>query len=228
MHTYPMALAFLFLFLCRHALSAGDASGLVEQLRQKAARVRSFTADVTVDVAIPSFRVPQARGTLTAHPPDSVSFRSEQLTFIPKNGWQLNPLMLLQREHYIAIEDSRPTPSTVLLRLFPRSDTGEIIAAKMTIDLRDTTPVRTEITMRNAGSIALDFQYGVHRSLLLPDRIIMHVNIPATPLPKAFTGDIAPTTSNGVKPKQNEPLKGTITVTFVRYTSIERRNFTLR
>ncbi len=208
-----------------YVASADDARAIVEHLRAKAQRIQSLRADVAIEVAIPSFTIPRARGVLTIVPPDSISFRSEQLTFVPKAGWQLNPFVLLQRYHFLAIAETPLTSADrfAVLRLYPTPDTGELLAAKITVDLRDTTITAAQITLRSGGNIALEMHYGGQRSSLLPERIIMHITMMPITLPKALTGDLRPGTSN--KRPSTEPVSGTITIEFLRYTHIERRNF---
>ncbi len=205
---------------------ADDARSIVEHLRAKAQRIRSFRADVTIEVAIPSFKVPRAHGVLTITPPDSISFRSEQLTFLPKGGLQLNPLLLLQRYKYIAVDEPNPNGDrhTKVLRLFPSPDTGDVLAVKLVLDLRDTAITRADITMRTGGHIALDLVYGAYRNDLLPNRMIMSVTMVPITIPKVLTGEVAPS-ARSEPARQSQTTSGTITIEFLRYTYIERRNF---
>lgn len=205
--------------------SADDARAIVEHLRAKAQRIQSLRAEVAIEVAIPSFKVPRARGVLTIVPPDSISFRSEQLTFVPKAGWQLNPFVLLLRYQFLAFAETplKPGDRFAVLRLFPTPDTGELLAAKITVDLRDTTITAAQITQRSGGVVTLELHYGEQRSFLLPDRITMHVTMMPIAIPKALTGDLAQQTPN--KQPSPEPISGTITIEFLRYTHIELRNF---
>lgn len=206
-------------------LHAEQATKLLELLRAKAERVQSFTARVTLEVAIPSFHVPPAHGIVTAILPDSIRFESDQLTFIPKGGWQLNPLVLLQRHQFIAIAGEQAPKGMTTLRLFPSDESNDILAAKLTVDLRDTTVTSAEIITRTSGTIQLDMTYGKFRSLLLPDRIILHLRVPTIALPKALTGDIAPSSTTMRKPPAKELVQGTITVRFLEYTAVGQRNF---
>lgn len=217
------AILLFWLVLC--VTSADDARAIVEHLRAKAQRIRSFRADVAIEVAIPSLKVPRARGVLTVVPPDSISFRSEQLTFVPKAGWQLNPYVLMQRYQFLAFAESPPNSDgrIAVLRLFPTPDTGELLAAKITVDLRDTTITAAQITQRSGGNITLEMHYGDQRRYLLPNRITMRMAMMPIAIPKALTGDLAPTASN--KHSSTEPVNGSITIEFLRYTHIERRNF---
>ncbi|KXB97148.1 MAG: hypothetical protein AA908_08310 [Chlorobi bacterium NICIL-2] len=215
----------LLLLVAISVASADDARAIVEHLRAKAQRIQSLRAEVAIEVAIPSFKVPRARGVLTIVPPDSINFRSEQLTFIPKAGWQLNPLVLLQRYQFLAFAETplKSGDRSAVLRLFPTPDTGELLAAKITVDLRDTTITAAQITQRSGGVVTLELHYGDQRSVLLPDRITMRMTMMPIAIPKALTGDLSQQTSNKHQP--TEPVSGTITIEFLRYTHIERRNF---
>lgn len=212
-------------FIVMYSLHANEATKLVEYLQAKAVRIRSFTARVALDVSIPSFRVPPANGILTAILPDSIRFVSDQLTFMPKGSWQLNPLVLLQRHRFIAISGEQAPKGMTALRLFPTNESSDILAAKLTINLRDTTITSAEIITRTSGTIQLEMTYGKFSSLLLPDRIRLHVQVPMVALPKALTGDIAPPSTAVEKKQTNQLVRGTITVTFLEYTAIEWRNF---
>jgi|GEM_PF-1371297 hypothetical protein len=205
---------------------ADDARSILDHLSAKARRIRAIRADVTIEVAIPSFKVPRAHGVLTIVPPDSISFRSEQLTFLPKGGLQLNPLLLLQQYKYIAVEEPNPNGDryTKVLRLFPTPDTGDMLAAKLILDLRDTTITRADITMRTGGHITLDLAYGAYRRDLLPDRMIMTVTMVPITIPKVITGEVTPS-ARSEPARLSQTTSGTITIEFLRYTHIERRNF---
>jgi len=150
--------------------------------------------------------------------PDEIKMKTQGIAILPKKGFTDLAIMLKNKSSYTAIFTGYEVVQkikTESITLLPSNDAGEIVLAKIWVDIDEALILKSQITTRTNGTVVADYQYGKQKEYGLPDELTFSVDVKKFKIPKGVVVDIN-RTKTAEEPK-NQGKMGTIHIQFSNY-----------
>lgn len=192
-HLPPTLLLMLVGVLTVTNVRAVDASGLMDQIKQRMQRVTSYTADLKIKIDISFMKVPDAKAKISFVAPDKTTIEAPGFAMLPKQGADLNALKLLSKP-YVAVDAGSEMFQGVRMRkvkVIPADEESDIAVATVYVDTTLMVARKIVTTSRKGGTATAELVYdhAQARNVGLPSYIKLMFDVGAFDLPKTMTGD---------------------------------------
>ncbi len=163
-----------------------DANVWMERLKEQNQKVRSFTADVEIDVDVSFIQIPIKKGKVYYQAPDKFRFRSSGFTLLPKKGFNftVNEILWSESMALYAGDDSIGSK----IKIVPLSDSADFILATAWIDTTIPRLKQLDISSTNQGNILMQFEYGDGK-YELPIETKLSFEVKQLDIPMKFMGN---------------------------------------
>ena len=202
--------------------SGQDADALVNQVREKLAKVQDYKARAVLKTDVPFIRMPQSEVDVFYKKPDKFKIKKEGgVSVLPKGGVSVNINSILGSGKFTAVPAGETTfgGNTVkVIKMLPLDENSEAVLTTLYIDEKNLLIRKATTTTRDNGTYEIEMEYGRFANWGLPDKVIFIFNTKGYQLPKGVTMEY----DTGIKPPaesaKNKEQKGKIEI---RYTSYE-------
>lgn len=202
------ALLFLLLLPFTGALAQPDANAIVQEILRRNALVKSFEADVAIDVDVDFIKIPVKQGRVFYKSPDKFRFRAPGFALIPKRGLNFSVMDMLSGPTtaiYAGADEKNH-----ILKIVPLSDKADFVLSTFWVDMKNSRISKMEVNTRGKGNFMVEFTYG-NIGYDLPETSRVSFDIQPVDIPMNFTGSFKID-----KTKANERSQG---VVFIRYSN---------
>lgn len=189
---------FFFSFIVLSASAQPKADSLIAAVLHESDQVRSFQADVSIDVDVDFIRIPVKKGRVFYKAPDKFRFRATGFVLVPKKGLDFSVQEMLRQQHtaiYLSSDDTNH-----LLKIVPMTDEADYVIATLWIDKQLPRINKMDITMRKKGNFVMTFTYG-NLPFQLPVATQVDFDISQIDIPMKFLGNMK-------KEKSDKPKSG--------------------
>lgn len=209
----------LYLFLLfSMSLQAQKAEDLISKINAKFETIKDYSADAYIKADIPMLKILPNTAVIYFKKKDKFKIESKGITVLPKQGFtELNHFLTKKNDYIAVLGDSLVIRDrkTVLVNIIPNNSGGEMILAKIWIDVKDFIIMRSQITTKSNGTILIDYSYGDQIKYGLPSEVKFEIDVKKFKIPKSVSGDI--NSKKKEDPKKKNKTKGTITISLSNY-----------
>lgn len=210
---------FLSLLFAAFGTFGQEPEKVIEKINAKLASVKDYTVDAHIDADIPMIKIMPSNAKIYFKQKDKFKIESKGITILPKQGFtELNAFLADKSKYTAVFGDSLKIRDvdTRLINLIPNSSSGEIVLAKIWVDLKNFVIMRSQVTTQTNGTVKTDFKYGAQLSYGLPSELKFEIDVKKFKMPKSVAADINKTTTEQKK-KSKPRTKGNITITLTDY-----------
>ena len=202
------------------ALRARTTNELLNDLKIKMQRVKSYTSELTIKVDVPFMKVPVSKATLSHVAPDKTTIDAPGFAMIPKQGPDMSALKLLNSD-YAAVDMGTEEWQGVRMRkikVLPADESSDIVVATLWIDTTMMVARKVMSTTKKAGTITAELVYenATARSYGLPSYTKLIMEIGSFEIPKSMSGDFNESSSD-IKTAKNTPQKAMVEIWYAKY-----------
>jgi outer membrane lipoprotein-sorting protein len=199
-------------------ISAQKAEDIIAKLNAKYNSIKDYTVNANIKADIPMLKIMPNKAVIYYKQKDKFKIDSKGITVLPKQGFtEINAFLSDKSKYMAVIGDSLIIKGvqTVLINIIPNNAGGEMILAKLWVDVKNYVIMRSQITTKTNGTIFIDYTYGDQITFGLPSEMKFEIDVKKFKMPKSVSGDIN-NTKNKDQKKKNK-TKGTITITLSEY-----------
>lgn len=186
-----------------------DATKIISAVLEKSAEVKSFEADVAIDVDVDFIRIPVKKGRVFYKAPDKFRFRATGFALVPKKGLNFSVMSMLQEPHTALFlgEDEK----NFLIKVVPMNPESEFMIATLWVDKKAQRINKMNVTTNGQGNYTLEFTYGSMK-YDLPVSTSVGFEIQQMDIPMKFIGNLK------VDPKKaGERTKGSVQLLYSNF-----------
>lgn len=206
-------------------LTAGNAKGqdadaLLQQVREKLAKVQDYKARAVLKTDVPFIRMPQSEVDVYYKRPDKFRIKKDGgISVLPKGGVSININSMLGSGKFTAVfagETIFAGTTVKVIKLLPLDENSETVLTTLYIDDKNLLIRKSTTTTRDNGTYEMEMEYGRFASWGLPDKVVFVFNTKDFRLPKGMTMEY----DNGAKPAPNtqgKEQKGKIEIRYTEY-----------
>ncbi len=202
-------LIFMFLTAVRPLQAQPDATKIIAAVLEKSTEVKSFEADVAIDVDVDFIRIPVKKGRVFYKAPDKFRFRATGFALVPKKGLNFSVMSMLQEPHtaLFSSEDEK----NFLIKVVPMNPESEFVIATLWVDKKAQRINKMNVTTNGQGNYTLEFTYGSMK-YDLPVSTSVGFEIQQMDIPMKFIGNLK------VDPKKaGERTKGSVQLLYSNF-----------
>jgi len=209
---------FLFLFAKAHSQIV-NGNQIIYRVYAQLQKAKDYKVDATIKVDLPFIRILPINAKIFVKQPNKFKVESKSIAIVPRQGFdQLNKILSDTNEVTVIVQVTELVNKVdaQIISLIPLQDTGDLILAKLWIDVKQNLVLKSVLTTKLNGTILTEYSYGTFANYGLPDAMIFTVDIKKFKIPKAIAADI---NSNATK-KDDKDLKnkkGKIIITLSNY-----------
>lgn len=186
-----------------------DATKIISVVLEKSAEVKSFEADVAIDVDVDFIRIPVKKGRVFYKAPDKFRFRATGFALVPKKGLNFSVMSMLQVPHTALF--SGEDEKNFLIKLVPMNPESEFVIATLWVDKKAQRINKMNVTTNGQGNYTLEFTYGSMK-YDLPVSTSVGFEIQQMDIPMKFIGNLK------VDPKKaGERTKGSVQLLYSNF-----------
>ncbi|MCC7318948.1 MAG: hypothetical protein IT219_10485 [Bacteroidales bacterium] len=201
----------IFMFLTAASLlhAQPDATKIIAAVLEKSAEVKSFEADVAIDVDVDFIRIPVKKGRVFYKAPDKFRFRATGFALVPKKGLNFSVMSMLQEPHTALF--SGEDEQNLLVKVVPTNPESEFVIATLWVDKKEQRINKMNVTTNGQGNYTLEFTYGTMK-YDLPIATSVGFEIQQMDIPMKFIGNLK------VDPKKaGERTKGSVQLLYSNF-----------
>jgi len=221
MGTNLLLLILLFLFVVLASAKADEKSDqIIVELRANLEDLKTFTADIKVDIDISFVDIPAKSGKMYYKAPNKTKIDIPGFSMLPKEGVGNFVGQIIDAEDVTAIyagvqEIDRKKHH--LIKVLPIAAASDIVLTSLWVDSKTNTVTKAETTTKNSGSFNIDFRYSKIDGIYLPNWVRISFDVPEFELPKTMTGD----TGRNNTEQDSESIDGARGSATIVYSNIE-------
>jgi hypothetical protein len=196
-----------------------DANKTISTVINRMNRVKNYTVEARIKSDIPMIKILPVKAKIEFKQPDEIKMKTLGIAILPKKGFTDLAIMLKDKSSYTAIFTGYEViqqMKTESITLLPSNDAGEIVLAKIWVDVHEALILKSQITTRTNGTVVADYQYGKQKEFGLPDELTFSVDVKKFKIPKGVVIDINRSASPEKAKNQNKI--GTIYIQFSNYS----------
>jgi len=202
-------LLILFIFLANSIFAQPKADSLIAEVMRKNAEVKSFRADVSIDVDVDFINIPIKKGKIFYKAPDKFKFRATGFVLVPKKGLDFSIQEMLLQPHtaiYVSADDTNH-----LLKIVPMSPDADYVIASLWIDRELLRINKVDISSQQQGNFLMKFGYG-DLAYDIPVSTQVFFDISQIDIPMQFI-----TNMKSDKKDKEGKSKGSVTMTYSNF-----------
>jgi len=208
---------FILLFLS-NIVFGQDANKTVSAVINRMNRIKNYTVEARIKSDIPLIKILPVKAKIEFKQPDEIKMKTQGIAILPKKGFTDLAIMLKNKSSYTAIFTGYEViqqMKTESITLLPSNDAGEIVLAKIWVNIDEGLILKSQITTRTNGTVVADYLYGKQKEFGLPDELTFSVDVKKFKIPKGVVVDIN-RTKTMEEPKIQKKM-GTINIQFSDY-----------
>jgi hypothetical protein len=181
-------------------------------------RIKNYTVEARIKSDIPLIKILPVKAKIEFKQPDEIKMKTQGIAILPKKGFTDLAIMLKNKSSYTAIFTGYEViqqMKTESITLLPSNDAGEIVLAKIWVNIDEGLILKSQITTRTNGTVVADYLYGKQKEFGLPDELTFSVDVKKFKIPKGVVVDIN-RTKTMEEPKIQKKM-GTINIQFSDY-----------
>ncbi len=159
------------------------------EIKQRLDSIKSFTADLSLDVDINFINMPKKTGTLIYKKGSPAQIKTDDFMLVPKRGLDFSleqlfehPVITVHRETRMQDGDSLK-----VINVIPTSDKSNFSIAELTLNITKKRIAESKISTLRDGSYTIFFSFP-DRTSILPKQIIIQFEVERIKIPLSFLG----------------------------------------
>ena len=167
------------LFIGIISAQSKDPNQILDNLKKSFDSIEDYSATVSVHLDVDFLQMPDSKATVYFKKPDKFKLDSKGFAMLPKQTVGFSPVKFLEHDYdavYIK-EDTLANSKVDVIKIIPRSDSGEVILTTAWIDVNNGTLKRIESNTRTTGTFKIDFTYGEALKYKLPSKINFYFSL---------------------------------------------------
>lgn len=212
---------FLLYFLCFSAISFGQtANAVIDKINAKLIAVKDYTVNANINANIPMIKIMPSNVKIYFKQKDKFKIESKGIVIVPKQGFTELNSFISNRSKYTAVFGENAVIGKVqtrLINIIPNESTGDIVLAKIWVDVAKSVIMKSQITTLSNGTVNVDYTYGDQISRGLPSVMKFEIDVKKFKIPKSVASDINKSSADKKKASANQKTKGIITITLSNY-----------
>lgn len=205
----------LLWIVCSVALLAqNNAAQITQNLVEKLNSVKSYTAEVTINIDVDFVNINERKAAVKYEYPDKFEIKSDGFALLPKNGTDMEYMQLLRNDHTAIFQNTETIRGieTSVIKVVPLSSESKVVLAEMWINTQNNILMKMKTYTRSEGSYEMHFYYENH-PYDLPDKIEVKFEIQNSMIPTYMSGEVS-----GMGEKQEEgTTTGTVIMDYENY-----------
>lgn len=159
----------------------------------KIMKVSDYSVEASIRADIPLIKILPVNAVIYFKQPDKFKVDSKNIAIMPRQGFSDLAGIIKDSSAYTAVytgnEDIGPL-SAKIISVIPSVDTLDLILAKFWIDASQSLILKSQLTTRTSGTINIEYFYGTHTAIGLPDKMVFTVDLKKFKIPKAMTNNM--------------------------------------
>ena len=197
------------IFISLNINAQNDPDKIIANVLAKASMVKSFEADVKIDVDVDFIKIPVKNGKVFYKAPDKFRFRATSFALVPKKGINFSVISMLQQPHTAIYAGS--DEMNHILKIVPMDASADFVIATVWIDKLKDRIQKMQVTSNGQGNYTMTFEYG-DLKFDLPVITIVGFEIQQIDIPMKFIGSLK------VDPKKaGERTSGNVKLTYSNF-----------
>lgn len=177
----------LFIMVSTSAVWAQpDANAIVAEIVRRGNIVRTFEADVTIDVDVNFIKIPVKQGKVFYKAPDKFRFRAPGFALIPKRGLNFSVMEMLSGSTtaiYAGNDEKHH-----ILKIVPLDDKADYVLSTFWVDQKTSRISKMEVNTKGKGNFMVEFTYG-NIGYDLPETSTVVFDVQQVDIPMNFAGN---------------------------------------
>ncbi len=218
--TPKKSLLIFFIFLVGSAYSQStNWNQIIYKVYAHLQKAKDYKVDANIKVDLPFIRILPINAKIYVKQPNKFKVESKSIAIVPRQGFDRLNEILSDTNQFTAIAQATELVdkvNTQIISLVPLQDTGDLILAKLWIDIKRSLVLKSSLTTKLNGTILTEYTYGSFSNYGLPDAMTFTVDIKKFKIPKTIAADInSNAKKQGDQERQNK--KGKIIITLSNY-----------
>jgi len=186
-----------------------NAEEILATVLKRSAEVKSFEADVSIDVDVDFIRIPVKKGRVFYKAPEKFRFRATGFVLVPKKGMNFSVMEMLNKKNtaiYVGADETNH-----MLKIVPMTDESEFVIASVWVDKTKKRINKMDVTTNGQGNYIMEFTYGTMQ-YDLPETTKVTFDIQQVDIPLKFIGNLKVD-----QKKAGERSKGSVSLVYSNY-----------
>lgn len=211
----------LLSFVCCSMVVFGQsANAVIDKINAKLIAVKDYTVNANISADIPMIKIMPSNVKIYFKQKDKFKIESKGIVIVPKQGFtELNNFISNKSKYTAVFGESLVIRNvqTKLINIIPNESSGDIVLAKIWVDLSKSVIMKSQITTLSNGTVNVDYTYGDQIAKGLPSVMKFEIDVKKFKIPKSVAADINNTANDKKKAADKKRTKGTITITLSGY-----------
>lgn len=164
-----------------------NADEILEAVLKRSAEVKSFEADVSIDVDVDFIRIPVKKGRVFYKAPEKFRFRATGFVLVPKKGLNFSVMDMLNKQNTAIYAGSDEVNH--MLKIVPMTDESDFVIATVWVDKTKSRINKMNVTTNGQGNYLMEFTYGALQ-YDLPETTKVTFDIQQVDIPLKFIGNL--------------------------------------
>ncbi len=194
-----------------------DGNQLVKEILEEYKKVRSYEAEISVNVDIDYLDAPEKKGKIYYEYPKNTKIDIPGFSMLPKQGTGNFIGEILSMKSTIVLIGNQKIDNEQLthLKVIP-NDSKEIVLVDLYVDKPEKLVKKAEITTKDNGTFNVTLKYKEFGGFSMPSLVNIEFNVPTFKMPKVLAG---PNNEKKLKKIQNdgENTKGKVIIKYWNY-----------
>ena len=211
----------LLSFVCCSIMVFGQsANAVIDKINAKLVAVKDYTVNANINADIPMIKIMPSNVKIYFKQKDKFKIESKGIVIVPKQGFTELNNFISNKSKYTAVFGEAlviRNVQTKLINIIPNESAGDIVLAKIWVDLSKSVIMKSQITTLSNGTVNVDYTYGDQVAKGLPSVMKFEIDVKKFKIPKSVASDINNTANDKKKAADKKRTKGTITITLSGY-----------
>ncbi len=210
-------LFFLLLIFISVSATGQTANSVIDNINTKFNAVKDYTVNANIKADIPMIKILPNNVKIYFKQKDKFKIESKGIVILPKQGFTELNNFISNKSKYTAVFGEYLTIGNVktrLINIIPNESSGDIVLAKIWVDMAKMVIMKSQITTVSNGTVNVEYTYGDQVSRGLPSVMKFEIDVKKFKVPKSVAADINKTSA---AKKTNTKTKGTITISLSGY-----------
>jgi hypothetical protein len=177
----------LFISASIPLIAQENADEILAAVLTRSAEVKSFEADVSIDVDVDFIRIPVKKGRVFYKAPEKFRFRATGFVLVPKKGLNFSVMDMLNKQNTAIYAGSDEVNH--MLKIVPMTDESDFVIATIWVDKIQSRINKMNVTTNGQGNYLMEFTYGTLQ-YDLPETTKVTFDIQQVDIPMKFIGNL--------------------------------------
>ena len=210
----------LLIIAIQFGVIAQEANDILSKVVTKLNTVKDYTVNANINANIPMIKIMPSNVKIYFKQKDKFKIESKGIVIVPKQGFTELNNFISNKSKYTAVFGENAVIRNVqtrLINVIPNEGAGDIVLAKIWVDVAKSVIMKSQITTLSNGTVNVDYTYGDQISRGLPSIMKFEIDVKKFKIPKSVASDINKSSADKKKTSVNQKTKGTITITLSNY-----------